>query len=194
MIGLVGAGSQICVEFARIAGEPTCRIDYNLPPPRACDKLLVTCGFLAGTDIDSITLKDQAKTWAVNYCNIVRYLDAWFTDHPKGRAVVIGSESGFSGSYDMAYAGAKAALHLYVETKKLQPGQQLVAIAPGIITDAGMTNRRRDVMRVIERSRNHPKKRHLMSREVAELAKFLLGTWGDYISGTVIRMNGGERR
>lgn len=194
MIGLVGASSQIAVELARIAGEPTCRIDYNLPPPRACDKLLVTCGFLAGEDMASIRPEEQAKTWAVNFCGIARYLDQWFAENPNGRAVVIGSESGFSGSYDMTYAGAKAALHLYVETKRLQPNQQLVAIAPGIITDAGMTNRRRDFMRVLERSRNHPKKRHLMSREVAELAKFLLGSWGSYVSGTVIRMHGGERR
>ena len=105
---------------------------------------------------------------------------------------MIGSESGFAWGFDGAYAGAKAALHCYVENKPLRPKQQLVCIAPGIIEDAGMTERRMDKENLEKRRKDHPKHRFLTSDEVAKLAHFLLYVDQGYISNVVIRMNGGD--
>ena len=108
------------------------------------------------------------------------------------RICVIGSESGYRGSYDGTYAEAKAVLHHYIEATCLRPGQQLVGISPGIIADAGMTTRRMDTENLARRLEEHPKRRFLVAREVARMAQTLLYDQ-PYISGTIIRMHGGAK-
>jgi NAD(P)-dependent dehydrogenase (short-subunit alcohol dehydrogenase family) len=75
------------------------------------------------------------------------FCDRLFAHNPRPRMCLIGSESGFAGSFDMAYAGAKAALHLYVETKRLSSARisSWSAIAPTIIWDTDMTQTRPDL-------------------------------------------------
>lgn len=159
-----------------------------------CDRFLVCTGLLVGLPLRAMLPDRIAETFARNFSDVAEWCDSVLAVNPRARIVVIGSESGFSGSYDMAYAGAKAALHLYVETKKLSPNQQLVAVAPSIIEDAGMTMRRVDQDTLVLKKAAHPMGRFCTSREVASLAAWLLGSDGGYVSGTVIRMNGGDRR
>lgn len=193
MIGIVGPGSRIAEEFLGMIDEPWRGLRLG-PVPTECSRFLVCTGMMTGARIGSLSPDRLADTFLLNFADIATWCDSIFATTPDARICVIGSESGFSGSYDMAYAGAKAALHLYVETKHLGPDQQLVAIAPGIISDAGMTTRRLDQDRLAERERNHPKRRFVTAREVASMANHLLGPDGSYISGTTVRMNGGERR
>lgn len=193
MLGVVGESSQIAKEFTAMADEPWRGMRLGSHDGR-CNRILVCAGLMLGKRIGSMLPDQYAATFAVNFVDIVAWCDVEFATSPTARIVVVGSESGFSGSYDMAYAGAKAALHMYVETRKLAPGQQLVAIAPGIIEDAGMTTRRADTDALEARKLAHPKGRFVTSREVASLAHWLLGPDGEYVSGTVVRMNGGERR
>lgn len=193
MIGVIGQGSRIAEEFLDIIEEPWRGMRLGAAAPE-CDRFLVCMGLMVGHNLSSMTPDRIADTFLTNFADIATWCDSVFATTPNARICVIGSESAYSGSYDMAYAGAKAALHLYVETKRLAPDQQLVAIAPSIISDAGMTTRRNDQDRLADRERNHPKRRFVSSREVASLAAHLLGPDGSYISGTVVRMNGGERR
>jgi NAD(P)-dependent dehydrogenase (short-subunit alcohol dehydrogenase family) len=123
---------------------------------------------------------------------VIAACDQVFDERELARVVVIGSESGFSGSYDSAYAAAKAGLHAYVETKRLKPRQQLVCVAPGIIADAGMTTRRPDKDALAARALEHPKRRFVTALEVAKLIRFLLYDDIGYLSGITIRMNGGQ--
>lgn len=192
MIGVVGQSSRIATEFAAINTDCTgMRLGaYN----SQCDRFLVCSGLLVGQSIRTISPANCSSTFAVNFAEVAAWCDSLLELIPHARICLVGSESGYAGSFDMAYAGAKAALHLYVETKRLQPDQQLVAISPGIISDAGMTTRRTDTDNLAKRQTAHPKGRFVTSREVASLASWLLGPDGEYVSGTVVRMNGGDRR
>ena len=107
----------------------------------------------------------------------------------------MGSDSGYKWSYDGAYAAAKAALHRFIECKRLKyPNQQLVGVAPSCIEDSESVKARGpDGKRaLIERIRDHPKQRWVTSFEVANMIHHLLVCDRGYTSGVVIRMNGGE--
>lgn len=192
MIGVVGASSKIAEQFMALVNEG-CRGMRLREPPEDCRRFLVCNGLLLGHAIGGMMPDRIYATLAANFVEIAQWCDDLFASREDARVCVIGSESGFSGSYDMAYAGSKAALHLYVETKRLKPAQQLVAIAPSIIGDAGMTTRRVDTDTLNERLREHPKGRFVTAAEVASLAAWLLGPDGEYVSGTVVRMHGGGR-
>lgn len=198
MIAINGIGSAIAKALIEMLpeGEEARRMD--LPAGGAegspgFTRYVFLQGLLPGMALGDHNDRGAGEVFAVNFVQVAQECDAILETNPQARIVVVGSESGFSGSYDMAYAGAKAALHLYVETKRLQPGQQLVGVAPSIVSDAGMTTRRTDTERLAERRTTHPKGRFLMAREVARLIHFLLYRDEGYLSGTVIRMHGGER-
>lgn len=154
-------------------------------------KYFFCSGYLIGKKLHDQTTEEFKATAEVNYLNVVGACNAIFEVNSKARICVMGSESGISGSYDEWYGMVKNALHHYVETKKLLPDQQLVAVAPGIIGDAGMTTRRADLDVLEARKEAHPKKRFVSSLEVAHLVRFLLYEDQGYITNTVIRMNGG---
>jgi NAD(P)-dependent dehydrogenase (short-subunit alcohol dehydrogenase family) len=158
------------------------------------DRYLFCAGVLVGKRIGDQSWPETAETFRVNFDLVARACEAIFASNGRARVCVIGSESGISGSYDAAYGASKAALHHYVETKRLNaPGQQLVAIAPSIIADAGMTTRRSDLEQLEARRRAHPKKRFLRAVEVARLVHHVLYVDEGYLSGVVIRMNGGQQ-
>ena len=150
--------------------------------------------------IHQLRLCDQpdemiAETFQVNAISVIRECDRLIDVNPKARICVIGSESGFRGSFDAAYAVAKAALHRYVEIKRLKyPDQQLVCVAPSCVLNTDM-NRQRNADGVISLEKRrvaHPKQRWLQPIEVARMIHFLLYIDEGYTTGIVIRMNGGE--
>jgi NAD(P)-dependent dehydrogenase (short-subunit alcohol dehydrogenase family) len=194
LIGVLGSTSRIAVEFASIVKEPIAALGLDAGVCRSTNRLLICTGYLAGKSLANMTSTEASSTWRLNFMVLAEYVDRFMAQHEDGRVVVIGSDSAFAGSYDVAYAGAKAALHLYVETRRLAPRQQLVAIAPSIIEDGAMTTRRTDHANLERRRLEHPKRRFCTAREVASLAAWLLGPDGEYVSGTVIRQNGGMRK
>lgn len=195
MICISGLRTTIAAEFLRLT--PLYESIYSLSrgtgvPNGYGNRYLIAQGVLHGKSAGEHTFDSSEETWAGNFMLIAALLDRVFAEDAAARVVVIGSESGFAGSHDMAYAGSKAALHLYVERKALKPRQQLVAISPGIIGNSGMTTRRTDLVALERRRAAHPKKRFLTAEEVAQMAHFLLYVDQGYTSGTVIRMHGGE--
>jgi NAD(P)-dependent dehydrogenase (short-subunit alcohol dehydrogenase family) len=147
------------------------------------DRLFVNQGYLGDDAID---------TWEANFHGVRRLVELTLANSPEARICVMGSESAYSGSHNEAYALSKAALHRYVEMRALAPGQQLVAVSPGIISDAAMTTGRDDQERVTWRADTHPKRRHVTSAEVARVVHFLLYQDEGYLSNVVIRMHGGR--
>ena len=158
----------------------------------AAERYLFCHGLLRSKSMEAQTQEERDEGWLVNYISMATQCDWIIKTNPKARICVIGSESGYRGSFDGVYAKTKAALHLYVEGKKIGAGQQLVAISPSIIEDCGMTTRRLDIKNLARKRTAHPMGRFLMAREVAALAHHLL-YHQPYISGTVIRMHGGQR-
>lgn len=192
-VAIAGAGSAIAKAFEELI--PDERVVRARAPelPVTADRYLFCAGFLRGERIEAQGDPELDLAWRVNFAEAAQACERILAANPEARICIIGSESGIKGSFDMAYAGAKAALHLYVERRKLEhPGQQLVAISPGIVADAGMTTRRADVENLRKREAAHPKRRFVTSAEVAELAHFLLYRDRGYLSGTVIRMHGGD--
>lgn len=194
-IVITGWRSRISEEFRRILfpaevavhGKP---MDSNDPPE--AERFFFCQGLLRSKSINDQTASEIAEGRQVNFLSIVRWIDALVARQKPVRICVMGSESGYRGSYDEVYAESKALLHRYIETKELFPHQQLVGISPGIIEDAAMTLRRQDVERLDRRRLEHPMRRFLASEEVARMAKTLLYNQ-PYVSGTMIRMHGGEK-
>jgi NAD(P)-dependent dehydrogenase (short-subunit alcohol dehydrogenase family) len=127
-----------------------------------------------------------------NFNSIVDACDLIFAKNRTARVCVIGSESGYRGSFDEGYAAAKRQMHHYIKTFVPHfPQQQLVGISPSIIIDTKMTESRKDIKRLNARMQAHPMKRWLLAREVAAMAHFLLFN-APYCNGTVVRMHGGQ--
>jgi NAD(P)-dependent dehydrogenase (short-subunit alcohol dehydrogenase family) len=193
MLAVTGYRSKIVDELRPLLpeGEEVVRMaDYI---PEDAERYLLCAGVIRPKTLREQTKAEIAETLDVNLITPIRLCDAILEHNPKARICVIGSESGYSWSYDGVYASAKAALHRYVETKKLEPHQQLVCVAPSIINDTGMTLARQDVENLKAREMAHPKGRLLSPLEVAKVIHFLLYQDLGYITGTVIRVNGGGR-
>ncbi|AZO29411.1 SDR family oxidoreductase [Mesorhizobium sp. M1B.F.Ca.ET.045.04.1.1] len=192
-IVITGWRSAIAEEFRRLLrsneeivhGKP---MEPNFP--LGAERYLFCQGLLRPKRIEDQTDAEIREGIEVNFASIVRACDLIFATNVLARVCVIGSESGYRGSFDENYASAKELLHAYVEKKRLSQLQQLVAISPGIIGDCRMTTSRTDVENLIRRREEHPKRRFLEASEVAAMARTLL-YFQPYISGTIIRMHGG---
>lgn len=186
--GLIGAGSSIAIEYCHLG--PCVEVDWRNEENMRLDlyRYLICIGYLAGKTIADMCQSDLEQTWNLNFVIPVRICERIFAANPAARICVMGSESGFAGSYDQAYAGAKAALHHYVQTKRLeQPGQMLVAVAPHVIWDSDMTQRRSDLPALGLRGESSRLGRWLRSYEVAKTARDLLHG-STAVSGSIIRM------
>ena len=195
MLAVTGIRSKIMQELYSLLpeGEDVQRVEGGRAPPM-CDRYFLCAGVLRPIKLCQQTLDEIIESAKVNLFRPMQLCDIVLAANPNARIVVMGSESGYSWSYDGTYAAAKAALHRYVETKKLGPHQQLVCVAPSIIGDAGMTERREDKDNLARREKEHPKGRFLKAVEVARLVHFLLYVDQGYTSNTVVRMNGGANQ
>lgn len=192
-VAISGFGTTIAREFcARVPSSEqivTASIDAL---PLDADRYLICTGYLAGRALGEIAAQDAGTTWLVNFQKIARQCDEILAHNERARICIIGSESGYAGSYDMTYAGAKAAIHLYIETKRLTaPGQQIVGIAPTVIADSGMTQRRRDRADCIKRADQRRRGEWISASDVGALAHFLLYVDRGNICNTIVRMTGG---
>jgi NAD(P)-dependent dehydrogenase (short-subunit alcohol dehydrogenase family) len=188
-----GAQSAIAQELDNI--WPVRRVERDEQMPDTALLYLFCAGLIRQKRIADQTEAEIAETMNVNAISVILECERLLAVNPKARICVIGSESAFKGSFDHAYATAKAALHRYVETKRLPfPDQQLVCIAPTHILNTGMCSRRNaDGVELMEKRRKaHQKQRWLEPFEVARLVHFLLCQDQGYITNTVIRMNGGQ--
>lgn len=190
-VGIIG--SRTSVARALVEMLPEAEMVYPNTESDDCDRYLIAIGFLAGKAIGDQSQQQILDGWERNFIEIAARCDDIIENNPRARICIIGSESGISGSFDMAYAGAKAALHLYIETKRLEhPDQQLVGIAPTIIRDSGMTQRRTDLDACLGRGLKRRRREWLNAVDVARLAYFLLYVDQGTITNTVIRQNGGN--
>jgi NAD(P)-dependent dehydrogenase (short-subunit alcohol dehydrogenase family) len=191
-VGVAGATSTIAAEFCKLLPptvEPYC--DRLIEMPDDLDRYLICTGFLSGKHVSCISNEEAETTFRRNFLEPARFCERVFLRNPQARICLIGSESGFRGSFDMAYAGAKAALHLYVETRQLaHPEQQLVCLSPTIIADSRMTEARSDHQAVEARARATRHGRWIKAREVAAQAYQALFIASPFLSNTVIRMRG----
>ena len=138
-------------------------------------------------------LNEKIKQLKVNFLSILEIVEIALKYNKKARIFILGSESGKKGSYDIMYALTKNALHKYIEERQiLFPNQQLVGIAPSTIVDGQITLNRKDKRNVKKSISINPKKRGILSSEISKLIYSLIYFNTDYISNTVIDVDGGK--
>jgi len=188
-----GADSAIAQALAELhAISPVKRRDQM---PDDGDKYLFCAGLIRQARLGQQSSAEVTETLFVNAINVIRECDRLLDVNPRARICVVGSESAFKWSFDGAYAAAKAALHRYVETKRLNfPDQQLVCVAPTCVLNTKMNQQRNpDGVAALEARRlMTPKRRWLQPMEVARMIHFMLCVDEGYTTNVVIRMNGGE--
>ncbi len=129
----------------------------------------------------------------INLLSKVKICEISLKYNPKARIVIVGSESGLKGSYDIVYALSKSSINKYVEERQiLKKEQQLICVAPSTIIDGNMTLKRKDKHNVRKSIKNNPKKRGLFSKEVSKLIYDISFNNTDYLTNTVININGGK--
>lgn len=194
MIAIRGADSAIAKALVGLLPKWECwvAVPRGETPPVDASRYFFAQGLLRSKPMAEQTEDEITESMAVNAAQVIHQCDYLLGANANARICVMGSESGYSGSYDETYSVAKQKLHRYVETKRCKyPGQQLVCVAPSIISDAGMTLRRDDTEGLEQRRMSHPKRRYIKSIEVARLVHFLLYADCGYMTGTVLRMHGG---
>jgi NAD(P)-dependent dehydrogenase (short-subunit alcohol dehydrogenase family) len=191
VIAVTGARTTIVRALSQLVPDEIVRIDGDLSTFDAeceipiAERYVLAAGVLIGKRTLEQSADEIMRTIAVNLVNVIRLCDRILDTQPTARICVVGSESAFRGSFDMTYAVSKAAVHGYVQAKKLQPGQQLVAVAPHIVIDSGMTQRRADVAELTASGR-----RFITPHAVAEAIHFLLWSEGAWVNNSVLRMAG----
>lgn len=197
--GITGFRSTIAQEFCDVRqdnGEVVGfqEVHYNRDVERLplnLDRYLLCAGVLHGESATTITDAQIVESMSINMIKVIRFCDLLFQHNPVARVCIIGSMSGIAGSFDVTYAAAKAGVHMYVENKRLSwRDQHLVAVAPTIIADSGMTRRRKDLDATLKRGEERRLGRWLNAREVAKAAMFAIEN--DGVCNTVIKMNGGN--
>ena len=194
MIAVTGIRSRIVEELRKLLPPEEEVVGFDGRDPdqlRRCQRLFLCAGLLRPIQLLETSHAEFDDSIVVNLAAPMRICDFALQHNEQIRIALMGSESGFTWSHDGAYAAAKAALHRYVETKKLKPNQQLICVAPSIIEDTGMTQRRTDTDNLEQRRLANPKQRFLKAAEVAKMVYHLLYVDEGYTTGTVIRMNGG---
>lgn len=170
MFAVTGKRSTTIQALEALTGEESERIDANrggLIIP-AAPRYVLAAGVLYSKRIPEQTAEEIETAWRVNFVDVVRIVDAVFAKQWDARICVVSSASARAGSFDEGYAGAKAAVELFVKTRRLIGTQQLVAVAPPIIADSGMTERRKDFPAVLNL------RPHVHARDVAAAIHGLL--------------------
>lgn len=155
------------------------------------DKLIINSGFLQSTRITDQSHADIINSHLINCSSPVRAVEEFLNFNSNAEIVVIGSESGAKGSYDLSYALAKSALRMYVRERRLKTFQRLVLLSPSTIEDFGMTVRRTDKNRLEQYRTDHPQHRFLSSAEVASTIHAIF-TSSSFLTNTEIELYGGK--
>jgi len=191
MVGITGKRSTITQAFVRLLGEEDVTYGTTETLPLDCGVYFLAAGVLVGKNMLDITEAEAMETMQVNFIAVAKFCERVFAVNDKAKICIIGSESANAGSYDTMYATSKDALHFYVERTKLRTKEQhLVCVAPTIIEDSNMTQRRSDLDSVRERGRKRRLERWIESEEVARIAHFALNE--PALANTVIRVTGGN--
>lgn len=189
MLAVTGLTTTIVQHYLSIRQEEVQRIEAfpSLAHPTPiikvpfADRYILAAGILHQSRLHKQTEKEIIESLCVNFVNVVRICEYIFENYAKARVCIIGSESGVKWSFDDTYAGAKAAVHTYVATRRVTQLQQLVCVAPTIISDSGMTMRRKDYPDVLA------KRRTVTAKQVAETISGLFSPEID-LNNTVVRM------
>jgi short-subunit dehydrogenase involved in D-alanine esterification of teichoic acids len=205
---IIGKNSKIAKEFIKKVSKSTTiikpsktewdmnNIDFNLKKInqiKKMDKILLLQSVISSTPILKRKSLDILSQISINLLSVIKVCEIALRFNKNVKIIILGSESGIKGSFDIIYALTKAAIHKYVEERKIKYSkQQLLCIAPSTVIDSKMTLKRRDGHNVTKSIKNNPKKRGLLSKEISNLIYSLFYEQTNYLSNIVIRLDGGK--
>lgn len=163
---------------------------------KAIDVLVNIAGITKDAVFQMVTMEQLQETFQVNFFSQIlfsQYIAKMMLRQGKGSMIFTSSITGMDGNRgQLAYGASKAAIISAVKTMSDElaiKGIRVNAIAPGVIKTP-MT----DVLSVdvIEKKLKDSKLHRIgMPIEVANLILFLASDYSDYITGQVIRVDGG---
>jgi len=159
VIGVTGYRSTIIRELSHY--DSIMRLEKDLPDTNF---FVLAAGILRNKTFCEQRDQEVHETFEVNLFTPVRWCENILKERPHARICLMGSESGFKGSYDMTYAMSKSALHFYSTVKPLGSDQKLFTLAPHIIIDSGMTRRRHDYADIVK-----SRESYITAKEVAKM-------------------------
>ena len=160
---------------------------------KSVDKILLLQSVISSKFFLNRKQSEITKQININFLSVIKICELALNYNKKVKIIVLGSEAGIKGSYDIVYGLMKSSIHKYVEERKIQyPSQQLVCISPSTIIDTKMTLSRKDQKNVLKSIFKNPKKRGIKSIEIANLIYSIFYNITDYITNTVIRVDGGK--
>ena len=168
-------------------------VEHDIKKIINADKILLLQSVISSKNFLRRKQKDINSQISINFLSIIKICEIAIKYNKRVKIIILGSESGIKGSYDIIYGLMKSALHKYVEERKINfPGQQLICISPSTIIDAKITIERNDKKNVLKSILSNPKKRGIMSFEIADLIYNIFFKTTDYLTNTVIRVDGGK--
>lgn len=205
---IIGKNSKIAKEFIKKLSKSTAifnpsktewdMADLSFNPSiinyiKKMDKILLLQSVISSIPILNRKNSDILNQISINLLSIIKVCEIALQSNKSVKIIILGSESGIKGSFDIIYALTKSAIHKYVEERKIEfPRQQLLCIAPSTIIDSNMTAKRKDNYNVIKSIKKNPKKRGLHSKEISNLIYSLFFEQTDYLTNTVIKLDGGK--
>ncbi len=157
------------------------------------DKILLLQSVISSKKFIKRSQREILDQVTINLMSVIKICEIALEKNKNVKIIVLGSESGIKGSYDIVYGLMKTSLHKYVEERRINHSkQQLICISPSTIIDSRLTFKRKDQKNILKSVRNNPKKRGIMSFEIAELIYNIFYKTTDYITNTVIKVDGGK--
>jgi len=157
------------------------------------DKILLLNSIISSKKFTKRKQKEILNQVTINLMSIIKICEIALEKNKNVKIIVLGSESGIKGSYDIVYGLMKTSLHKYVEERRIRSSnQQLVCISPSTIIDSRLTSKRKDKKNILKSVRINPKKRGIKSIEIAELIYNIFYKTTDYLTNTIIRVDGGK--
>ena len=161
-------------------------LEYN-----TSKKFLIFSGFLQTKSIMNQTYNEKIKSNLINASGPVLISEYILERIEDAEIIIMGSESGFKGSYDLSYALAKSSLRMYVKQRCVKKNQKILLISPSTVNDLGMTERREDIKRLEKYKNQHPKKRFINCQELVDLIDYLFKAT-TYLTNTEKELYGGK--
>ena len=107
------------------------QIEFLLKQSKS-DIFILLSGHLQSSDLIKQTQENRINSFLINSIGPVLFSEYILKKKTNARIIIIGSESGMKGSYDLTYALAKSSLRMYVRQKSIGINQQLLLLSPSI--------------------------------------------------------------
>lgn len=161
------------------------------------DIIVNNAGVLNTNAMFNMTSMDEIKrSFQINFFSpllFTQMLSKNMIRNKYGKIIFLSSIVAFDGGMNIAYTSSKSAVNGAVKRMALEYGQFHIcvnAIAPGFTnTDMAQGQKKELIMTAIERNSI---KRMAEPDEIADTALFLASHMSDYITGQVIRIDGGR--